>query len=281
VGVLPTPTTPEGRAGLEAILSDPARALLVFDYDGTLSPIVSDPAGALPEPGVVDRLGQLSARVAAVAIVTGRPAQQAVELGGLATADGLERLVVVGQYGLERWERSSGLRTVDPPPGVDQARRRLPALLASLDLADAYVEDKRLALVVHVRNVAHPEAASARMREPLAELAESTGLIAEPGRHVVELRPPGMDKGQALRTLMQQTHPAAVMFTGDDVGDLPAFAEVRRLREEDEIVAGLLVCSASDEVTAPAEQADLIVPGPAGVKALLGDLAAELSLRSG
>ena len=60
-GVLLEPTTPEGRAGLEAVLADPARALAAFDYDGTLSPIVADPASAIPEPGIVQRLGQLAA----------------------------------------------------------------------------------------------------------------------------------------------------------------------------------------------------------------------------
>jgi trehalose 6-phosphate phosphatase len=270
VDVLTEPTTPQGRAGLDAIVAEPGRALLVFDYDGTLSPIVADPAAAVPEPGVIDRLGQLSAHVGATAIVTGRPALQAVDLGGFATGDGLDRLVVLGQYGLERWERASGLRTVEPPPGVDTVRRRLPDLLASLGLAAAHVEDKRLALVVHVRNTADPAAAFERMRRPLADLAASAGLLAEPGRHVVELRPPGMDKGRALRSLAAQTQPGAVMFTGDDLGDLPAYAEVRRLRHEN--VPGLLVCSGSDEVSALAEQADLVVPGPRGVAALLDDL---------
>ena len=67
------------------------------------------------------------------------------------------------------------------------------------------------------------------------------------------------------------------MFIGDDVGDLPAFAEVRRLRERG--VPGLLVCSASDEVVAMADLADLVVDGPPGVAALIGELVAALSGR--
>ena len=48
---LPLPVTPEGRAGLAALLGDPARALVALDFDGTLSPIVADPAAARAHPG--------------------------------------------------------------------------------------------------------------------------------------------------------------------------------------------------------------------------------------
>jgi trehalose 6-phosphate phosphatase len=268
--VLPDPTTQEGRAGLAAILDAPEAALIAFDYDGTLSPIVDDPATAVAEPGVVDRLAQLASHVRAVAVVTGRPAQQAVDLGRFAATPGLDRLTILGQYGVERWDARSGLQPVDAMPGVDEVRRELPELLRSLGLEDASVEDKRLALVVHVRRLDDPADALARLLPPLSDLASSAGLLAETGRHVVELRPPGMDKGKALRSLVDETSARSVMFTGDDRGDLPAFAEVRRLREEG--VPGLLVCSGSDEVASVAEQSDLVVDGPRGVADLISAL---------
>jgi trehalose 6-phosphate phosphatase len=89
---------------------------------------------------------------------------------------------------------------------------------------------------------------------------------------VIELRPQGMDKGQALRTLVQQRRPSAIMFCGDDLGDVAAFDAVRELRGES--VPGLTVFSGSAEVTALAEAADLVVDGPDGVVALLASLAA-------
>jgi trehalose 6-phosphate phosphatase len=276
--VLPEPTTPEGRAGLEAILADPVRALAAFDYDGTLSPIVADPAAAVPEPGIVERLAQLASRVGSVAVVTGRPAQQAHDLGTFGDVPGLARLTILGQYGVERWD-ASGLHTADPAPGVEELRRRLPAMLRSLGLENAEVEDKRLALVVHVRRLEDPVEAFERLVPPVSDLAVSLGLLAEPGRQVIELRPPGMDKGQALRSLVDETNATSVVFTGDDLGDLPAFAEVRRLREDG--VPGLLVCSASDEVSALVDQADVVVDGPPGVAELIGELVAALSGRSG
>ena len=108
------------------------------------------------------------------------------------------------------------------------------------------------------------------MVRPLRELAESAGLVAEPGRLVVELRPPGMDKGRALRELVHETQVSAVMFVGDDLGDLAAFDAVDQLRSEG--IHGLLVCSGSAEVEALAARADIVVDGPSGVSELVGDL---------
>jgi trehalose 6-phosphate phosphatase len=58
---LPRPATAEGRDGLAALLADPAGALIGSDFDGTLSPIVSDPAAARAHPGAVAALKRLAA----------------------------------------------------------------------------------------------------------------------------------------------------------------------------------------------------------------------------
>lgn len=266
------PRTSQGKAGLAALVAQPREALVAFDYDGTLSPIVADPADARAHPEVVKGLVALSARVSLVAIVTGRPAAQAVDLGRFESA-GLERLVVLGHYGVERWDAAtSSLQTAEPPAGLEQVRTELPDLLASLDLGAADVEDKGLSVAVHVRRLSDPAAAFAKMEQPLRELATDAGLAAEPGRFVIELRPSGMDKGQALRSLVAEVDARTVVFTGDDLGDLPAFEEVERLRSDG--LAGLLVCSGSAEVTALAERADLVVDGPEGVAGFIADLVA-------
>ena len=264
---LPVPVTPEGRAGLAALLDDPGRALVGLDFDGTLSPIVADPAKARAHPGAVPALRQVAAVVGTLAVITGRPAASAVDLGGFEEVPGL---IVLGHYGLERWADG----TLDSPPslpGVEAARARLPGLLAQADAPDGTrIEDKGHAVAVHTRQAADPQVALDRLRDPLAGLAAQYGLAVEPGRMVIELRPQGMDKGQALRTLVQQRKPSAVMFCGDDLGDV-AFDAVRELRREG--VPGLTVFSGSAEVTALAQPADLVVDGPDGVVALLGALA--------
>ena len=270
-----TATTTAGGEALDAIRADPQGCLAAFDYDGTLAPIVPDPTTARPHPQAVRALAGLATKIGRVAVITGRPARTAVALGGFDQAGGLDGLVVVGHYGLERWDAATGaFDAADPPAGLDAVRAELPGLLSDLGLSDAAVEDKGLSVAVHSRRMADPQIAFDSMKEPLTDLAHRHGLAAEPGRLVVELRPPGMDKGQALRSLVEEKQASSVLYTGDDLGDLAAFDEVVRLRSAG--VPGLLVCSGSDEVSELADRADIVVDGPAGVVALVTGLTAEL-----
>ncbi|GHD34908.1 trehalose-phosphatase [Nocardiopsis kunsanensis] len=268
---LPSPRTDDGHRGLDAFRSSPGRALAAFDFDGTLAPIVEDPRTSVPYPGIVPALTGLAARVGTVAVVTGRPAETAVLLGGLAE---VPDIVVLGHYGAERWA-GGRLVAAAPPPGVDLVREQLPALVDSAGAPEGtWIEDKDRSLAVHTRRAADPDAALELLRPHLERLAEHAGLVTEPGRMVIELRPQGVDKGAALRSLAQETAARSVLYAGDDLGDLPAFDTLVSLREEG--VPGVTVCSASEEVTEVASRADLVVPGPAGLAEFLDELLANL-----
>ena len=246
---------------LDDLRSRLADAVVALDYDGTLAPIVARPSDAVPAPGAVEVLQALAPRVRALALVTGRPADVVVELGGLHAVPGL---VVLGQYGAQRW---SGGDVSSPPelPDVAAAREALPPVLAA---EGAELEDKGLSLVVHTRRCADPAGALERLEEPVRGAAG--GLEVHRGRMVLELRPAGYDKRAALLSLCDPL-PGAVLFAGDDLGDLPAYDAVDELRAAG--VVGLTVCSASDEGPASLrERADVVVDGPAGVVALLRGL---------
>ncbi|TMR08533.1 trehalose-phosphatase [Nonomuraea turkmeniaca] len=254
---------------MEAILKDPAGAVIGLDFDGTLSPIVPDPAAAVIHPKAPAVLAELGRHVLAVAIVTGRPPATALELGpGLADVPGL---VILGHYGFERWENGQ-ISAPPPPPGVPRAEAELQLLLDELGLRGVTIEDKARAVAVHTRRSPDPEGALDRLREPLARLADKHGLVVEPGRMVLELRPPGMDKGQALSLFLAERAARSVLFAGDDLGDLAAFEAVRASE-----LPGVTVCSGSAEVAQLAERADIVVDGPDGVVALLEELASAFS----
>ncbi|MGW7424494.1 trehalose-phosphatase [Streptomyces sp. NPDC054813] len=270
---LPTPRTPAGRDGLAALLSQPRSALIGLDFDGTLAPIVADPEQARAHPDAVPALAALAPKVAAVAVITGRPAEIAVRYGGFAGVPGLDHLVVLGHYGAERWDAATGEITAPPPhPGIAAVRAELPAVIDGAGAQGTWIEDKGHAVAVHTRRADDPQAAFESLRAPLTDLATRHALIVEPGRLVLELRPPGMDKGVALREYAREIGAGAVLYAGDDLGDIPAFAAVEKLRTEG--VPGLLVCSGSEEVTELAERADLVVDGPEEVVRLLKNLAA-------
>ncbi|MFG2715554.1 trehalose-phosphatase [Streptomyces goshikiensis] len=273
---LPMPVTAAGREGLEALLRVPRRSVVALDFDGTLAEIVPDPDQARAHAGAVPALSALAPEVASVAVITGRPAGVAVRYGGFAGVPGLEHLVVLGHYGAERWDAVSGI--VHAPaehPGVAAVRAELPGFLDGIGAwRGTWIEEKGRALAVHTRRAADPDAAFAALREPLAELAARHGLMVEPGRAVLELRPPGMDKGVALTEYLAETGAEAVLYAGDDLGDLAAYAAVEKLRADG--LPGLLVCSGSAEVPELATRADLVLPGPAAVASYLAALAAAL-----
>lgn len=261
--------TVAGVAGLAAIRSAPGRALLALDFDGTLAPIVARPEDARPAPGAIDVLRRLGALGAAIAVVTGRPAGWVAATAGLQAVPGL---LVEGQYGAQRWT-GGRLDAGRPVPGLAAVRAALPDLLASADPA-LWVEDKGLALVVHGRAAADPAAALAGVADAVRRLASEHGLRAHDGRYVLEVRPPGHDKGAALRRLVEQLRPGAVLYAGDDVGDLPAFAELAARRDRG--LPGIAVAvgeGGPDEPADLAAAADLVVPGPASLVALLAQLA--------
>jgi trehalose 6-phosphate phosphatase len=267
----------QARVRYDEIVSLTPGLVVALDFDGTLSPIVEDPASATIHPDAPTALGDLAPHVRAVVVITGRPARQVVELGHLeALADGLPteaHLAVMGQYGQERWDSNSREFTSPAPPeGLLTFREELPRLLAEQDADDALVEEKGLAIAVHTRQLPDPKAAFARLAVSLADAVERHDLHLEPGRLVLEVRSAGMHKGIALREALETYEGTGVVFVGDDLGDLKAFQAVEDLREHG--LPSLLVCSSSDEQEALAELADVVVEGPPGVVDLLEGLAA-------
>lgn len=272
-------TSPEGEQKYAAVVRSARQTAVGLDFDGTLAPIVDDPEKAHIHPDAAEVLDELAAEVAAVAVITGRPARQALDLGGLEEVGNTigehgKELYLFGQYGNERWSSTRRrIITPRPPQGLATFLRDLPRTLRHADAADAWVEDKGLAHAVHTRRMADPEAAFERLLPALRGLAERNGLVLEPGRNVIEVRAPGMDKGKAVETLVEEVSAGAFVFAGDDLGDVEAFEAVQKLAAGG--MPTLLVCSASDEVSRLLELADVVVHGPEGVLELLRRLTAD------
>jgi trehalose 6-phosphate phosphatase len=268
-------TSDDARAHYDAVRDVLAGTVVGLDFDGTLSPVVDDPGAARLHPGAPGALLELAEAVRAVAVITGRPARQVIAMGDLdalgdAMLDRGAELFVFGQYGNERWSATEQrIRSPRPPAGLASFERELPAVLRRADAADAYIEQKGLAVAVHTRRLDDPAAAFERLLAPVAALAERHHLAIEPGRNVIEIRSGDMHKGHAVRTFVAEQEATGVVFGGDDLGDVEAFEAVRDLRDHG--LPGLVVCSASKEQPDLVELADVVVDGPAGVVELLGD----------
>lgn len=270
-------TSDDARAHYDAVRDVLDGVVVGLDFDGTLSPVVDDPEAARLHPGAPGALLELAEVVRAVAVITGRPARQAIAMGDLdalgnAMLDRGAELFVFGQYGNERWSTTEQrIRSPRPPAGLASFERELPQVLRGAGAADAYVEEKGLAVAVHTRRMEDPAGAFDRLVKPVAALAERHHLTIEPGRNVIEIRSGDMHKGQAVRTFVAEQEATGVVFGGDDLGDVEAFEAVRSLRADG--LPGLVVCSASHEQPDLVRLADVVVDGPAGVVDLLGGLA--------
>lgn len=262
----------------ESFTRGPGRVALITDFDGTLSPIVVDPAAARPLPESLRVLYALAERLALVGVVSGRP------LSFLADRLGVGRhpsghpsappaLRLAGLYGLEQLGEDGVVRS------SPEAERWRPVLDQLAEEARAggpkglVVEHKGLAVTLHWRQVARegPRWATGFLEERV----RPTGLLAVEGKQSVELLPPAVgDKGTVVRAWAEGCD--AVAFLGDDRGDLPAFAALDELSRGGTAVRKVAVGGrdASEDLT---RAADLVVDGPEGVLALLSGLRDQLA----
>jgi trehalose 6-phosphate phosphatase len=247
------------------------RSGVLVDFDGTLAPIVDDPAEARPLPAVVDLLPRLAARYRRVAVVSGRPAGFLVEQLGLgrgATGHG-PSVIASGLYGLE-WAGGGGVVHTRPEAEawrdvVDRVERAARAAAPPGML----VEHKGLTVAFHWRTAT----AQAGWARSFAEkAARESSLELHPGKMNIELRPPlPADKGTVVSELCRDL--GAACFVGDDRGDLAAFGALDHLATQGIVTCKVAVASA-EVPTELATAADLVVDGPEGVAALLEWLAA-------
>ena len=232
------------------------RAGVFLDLDGTLAPIVPRPELTRIPPEIRPTLRRIARRLEIVAVISGRPSHQVrqlVDLGDVAT---------VGTHGLE-----------DEPPMAPEILAEIEAAAAAVG---AWVEPKGAAAAVHFRGLEDPEAAETASVGALAAIATAHGLEIVPGKRILELMPAGRPrKGGAVERIARERELRGVLFAGDDVGDLDAFAALRRLRGDGLWTCGV-VARAAETPREVEAAADLIVQGTDGIAALLGALADEL-----
>jgi trehalose 6-phosphate phosphatase len=251
------------------LLADPGTAGVFTDFDGTLAPIVDVPDQATPLPGVRGVLDDLSERLATVAVISGRPVAFIQRW-----LDG-PRVVISGLYGLEM---AIGDERLDHPR-IGAWREAVDDVVAAAGAdgpGEMFVENKGVSVTLHYRE--HPEAAPAVLAWARRQ-AERSGLELRSARMSVELHPPvGTDKGAVLATMASQLRSAC--FIGDDIGDLPAFAALDRLREEQGLSVAKVVVRSSELPAEVAAVADVVVEGPEAALALLEQLSRALARSS-
>jgi trehalose 6-phosphate phosphatase len=198
----------DGRAALDELARGPA--LLAFDFDGTLAPIVKDRSSA-ELPAETRRLLRALALMYPCAVISGR---SRADVAARLTA--IPLLAIVGNHGAEAGRGP-----------IDRSRRaRLVAWKRSLEGAldsepGVEIEDKRFSIAVHYRHA--PVRATAR-HAVLRAAGSLPGVRVFGGHAVVNVVPADApNKGTALQALVARTGAGPVLYAGDDRTDEDAF----------------------------------------------------------
>jgi trehalose 6-phosphate phosphatase len=246
---------------------DPRRWLVAFDFDGTLSEIVPRPADAALDPVLLPLLNRLHDAAGHLAVISGR------DRAALAS-----RLppswLALGSYGLELPTEISasgyppGFNPVVAARALQSAGREL-AVLAQ-GWPGTLLEEKTWGRALHFRGGSEAAFHKPETLAAVADVATRHGLETSRGRLVIEVRPKGADKGWAISHLAQRLEPSAIVFAGDDLGDVPAWEALRSLSGT---MPTLAVGVASSELDRAAMAAcDLVLDGRQALPGLLRGL---------
>jgi trehalose 6-phosphate phosphatase len=241
---------------------------LITDLDGTISPMFKTPAETALSPVCRRHLEAIAARVALVAVVSGRTAEEVRRIVGL------EGIVYVGLHGFSLamppiWsEAAVATYTVLARSILDDLRR-------TIALPGITFEDKGPLVALHYRQAADPPAARQAILDAIGAAPMATRFARHEGKMFVELRPPvpSVNKGAAVRHLATEYALRSVLYLGDDVTDTDAF---RALHEATAFRSASVVVASEETPPEVLAAADYRVEGVAGTEWLLGEVAAAL-----
>ncbi len=206
-------------------LGHASHALLILDYDGTLAPFQNDPQKAVPYPGVRQILDRVMDETdTRVVIVSGRWSRDLVPLLGLKRIPEL--------WGIHGWERclpDGHCETAQPPVTALQALAEADTWVNDIRARGGRAELKPVSLAIHWRGL-DPETAEeirSLVTSNWAMSARDRGLELHPFDGGLELRVPGRNKGDAVRTLQSEMPDAITAYLGDDFTDEDAFTALR------------------------------------------------------
>lgn len=262
--------TPDAASLAQRALARRPRGI-ICDIDGTLSPIAPTPNSAQLAPGAAEALAILRDQLDVVAVVSGRSARDAQALVGV------PGILVVGNHGLESIT-DLGLAI---HPDAEAAAPRMQLALAELtqriegqvELAGVLVEDKGASASIHYRLTSDRDLAHDLLTSWAEEIAGPLGLKVTHGRMVVELRPPvAVNKGAAIRWIVDQFALEGMLFFGDDVTDIDGFDEAKRLRSERGLASWSIAVADPEARPDVVEAADAAVESVEACVALLADI---------
>jgi trehalose 6-phosphate phosphatase len=190
-------------------------AALFLDFDGTLVELAEAPDAIRVSPSLPSLLRRLCERLnGRVAIVSGRA------IGDLERHLDCSGMAISGSHGLELRLADGTHVPLAAPFDLAEVREKIERFAAQTQ--GLLVETKPSSIALHFRKA--PDEAE-RVQRFMSALASKTGLAIQAGKMVLEIRPRGADKGDAVRAFMAEPEfgGARPVVVGDDVTDEDAF----------------------------------------------------------
>ncbi|WP_410742755.1 trehalose-phosphatase [Citrobacter koseri] len=194
-----------------------------FDLDGTLAEIKPHPDQVVVPHNILQLLHRLSTHNAgALALISGR---------SMAELDALSApfcFPLAGVHGAERRDINGNTHIVRLPQAIARdVSARLHAALGNLPGAE--LEAKGMAFALHYRQAPQHEATLLALAQHITQ--KWPQLALQPGKCVVEIKPKGANKGEAIAAFMQEAPFAGriPVFVGDDLTDEAGFDVVNNL----------------------------------------------------
>ncbi|KAL2354363.1 glycosyltransferase family 20-domain-containing protein [Cryomyces antarcticus] len=231
-----SPATPAlDRAKLLSQYRQAKKRLFMFDYDGTLTPIVKDPQSAIPSDRVLRTLKTLAADPRnAVWIISGRDQAFLDEWMGHIAELGLsaEHGSFIRQPKSEEWENLTEKEDMSWQAAVMEVFQHYTERTQG-----SFIERKKIALTWHYRR-ADPEYGAFQARECQKHLentvARKWSVEVMTGKANLEVRPKFVNKGEIARRLVLEygdgpgEAPEFVFCLGDDSTDEDMFRSLRK-----------------------------------------------------
>lgn len=259
-------------------LSSSRRRLFVFDYDGTLTPIVEDPAAATPSMELLQHLGALAADERnAVWIVSGRDQKFLTEW--LGNIDGLGLSAEHGSF--MKYPRSKDWINLTEREDLGWQPKVLEMVQGvTQSVPGSVLERKRVAITWHYRRT-EPKIGSYNAKALTRRIQQSVGITYDievmKGKANIEVRPRAINKGQVVRRLVNDfgagtnSEPDFILCIGDDTTDEDMFRALRRCEVPMQNVFGIVVGNSAKRT-----MASWRVEAPAQVIKVLGQMAGQV-----
>jgi len=139
----------------------------------------------------------------------------------------IDRLVYIGNHGLERWSEGHSELKKDAKAYLKVIKAVIEELTPRLSIEGIRIENKGITATIHYRLCPNPELAERDILAALEDSTQAKRLQIMPGKMSINLLPPlAVNKGTTVLELIQEYGLQGGIYMGDEITDIDAFRAI-------------------------------------------------------